>query len=149
MAGQGALGLYLWRLGRRWVGLAANSRRHRFVLSLIHISFAAYEVCKSQYSFVGEACEAIDRDPDSIIRSAALVVCCGSDEAEVARRASNIGRDVDELSEQGLAGTPAQVVEKVLHFGELGISRLYLQVLDMKDLDHVRLIAAEVLPAVK
>jgi F420-dependent oxidoreductase-like protein len=114
-----------------------------------NVPFAAYEVCKSQYSFVGEACEAIDRDPDSIIRSAALVVCCGSDEAEVARRASNIGRDVDELSEQGLAGTPAQVVEKILHFGELGISRLYLQVLDMKDLDHVRLIAAEVLPAVK
>jgi F420-dependent oxidoreductase-like protein len=114
-----------------------------------NVPFAPYEICRSQYSLVGEACEAIDRDPDSIIRSAALVVCCGRDEAEVARRASNIGRDVDELSEQGLAGTPAQVVDKILHFGELGISRLYLQVLDIRDLDHVRLIAEEVLPAVK
>lgn len=114
-----------------------------------NVPFAPYEVCRSQYSLVGEACEAIDRDPDSIIRSAALAVCCGRDEAEVARRASNIGRDVDELSEHGLAGTPAQVVDNILHFGELGISRLYLQVLDMKDLDHVRLIGAEVLPAVK
>lgn len=112
-----------------------------------NVPFAPYEVCQSQYDLVGAACEAIHRDPDSIIRSAALVVCCGRDEAEVARRASNIGRDVDELSEHGLAGTPAQVVEKILHFGKLGISRLYLQVLDMKDLDHVRLIAAEVLPA--
>ena len=113
-----------------------------------NIPFSPYEVCKSQYGLVGEACEAIGRDPESIIRSAALVVCCGRDEAEVARRAFNIGRDVDELSENGLAGTPAQVVDKILHFGELGISRLYLQVLDMKDLDHVRLIADEVLPEV-
>ena len=114
-----------------------------------NVPFAPYETCRSQYSLVDEACEAIHRDPESIVRSAALVICCGRDEAEVARRASNIGRDVDELSEQGLAGTPAQVVDKILHFGELGISRLYLQVLEMMDLDHVRLIAAEVLPAVK
>ena len=113
-----------------------------------NVPFAPYEVCQSQYSLVGEACEAIGRDPESIIRSAALVVCCGRDEAEVARRAFDIGRDVNELSEDGLAGTPAQVVDKILHFGELGISRLYLQVLDMKDLDHVGLIAEEVLPEV-
>ena len=113
-----------------------------------NVPFSPYEVCKSQYSLVGAACEAIGRDPESIIRSAALVVCCGRDEAEVARRAFNIGRDVDELSEDGLAGAPAQVAERILHFGELGISRLYLQVLDMKDLDHVRLIAEEVLPEV-
>jgi F420-dependent oxidoreductase-like protein len=114
-----------------------------------NVPFAPYEVCRSQYDLVDKACEAIQRDPDSIIRSAALVVCCGRDEAEVARRASNIGRDVDDLSENGLAGTPAQVVDKILHFAELGISRLYLQVLDMKDLDHVRLIADEVVTAVK
>ncbi len=113
-----------------------------------NVPFAPYEVCRSQYGLVDEACQAVDRDPESIIHSAALVVCCGQDEAEVARRASNIGRDVTELSEHGLAGTPAQVVDKILHFGELGVSRLYLQVLDMKDLDHVRLIAAEVLPVV-
>jgi alkanesulfonate monooxygenase SsuD/methylene tetrahydromethanopterin reductase-like flavin-dependent oxidoreductase (luciferase family) len=114
-----------------------------------NVPFSPYEVCKSQYSLVAEACEAIGRDPDSMIRSAALVVCCGKDEAEVARRAANIGRDVDEITEQGIVGTPAQVVERILHFGELGISRLYLQVLDVKDLDHVRLIAGEVLPQVK
>jgi F420-dependent oxidoreductase-like protein len=113
-----------------------------------NVPFAPFEVCRSQYGFVAEACEAIHRDPESIIRSAALVVCCGRDEDEVARRASNIGRKVDELSENGLAGTPAQVVEKIHHFGELGASRLYLQVLDMGDLDHVRLIAEEVMPEV-
>jgi F420-dependent oxidoreductase-like protein len=113
-----------------------------------NVPFAPYEVCRRQYGLVDDACEAIDRDPHSIIRSAALVVCCGRDEAEVARRASNIGRDVTELSQDGLAGTPARVAESILHFGELGITRLYLQVLDMKDLDHVRLIADEVMSAV-
>jgi F420-dependent oxidoreductase-like protein len=113
-----------------------------------NVAFAPYEVCRRQYELVDGACEAIDRDPQSILRSAALVVCCGRDEAEVARRASNIGRDVAELSEVGLAGTPAQVVERIRHFAELGISRLYLQVLDMKDLDHVRLIGDDVMSAV-
>src|SRR5664280_3427717 len=79
-----------------------------------NVPFSPYEVCKSQYSLVGAACEAIGRDPESIIRSAALVVCCGRDEAEVARRAFNIGRHVDELSEDGLAGAPAQVAERIL-----------------------------------
>jgi F420-dependent oxidoreductase-like protein len=113
-----------------------------------NVPFAPYEACRTQYARVDEACRAVGRDPGSIIRSAALVVCCGRDDAEVARRASNIGREVPELAEHGLAGTPAQIVERIIHFGELGVSRLYLQVLDMGDLDHVRLIAAEVMPEV-
>ncbi|HVB70800.1 MAG TPA: LLM class F420-dependent oxidoreductase [Acidimicrobiales bacterium] len=113
-----------------------------------NVPFASYDDCKSLYDLVDDACEANQRDPATMIRSAALVVCCGENEAEVARRASNIGRDVSELSENGLAGTPAQVVAKMLHYGELGVSRMYLQVLVMEDLDHVRLIASEVLPAV-
>ncbi len=113
-----------------------------------NVPFASYDACKSLYDVVDDACAAIGRDPSSIIRSAALVVCCGQNEAEIARRASNIGREVPELSENGLAGTPAQVIDKILHYGELGVSRMYLQVLDMEDLDHVRLIATEVLLAV-
>jgi len=114
-----------------------------------NVPFASYDVCKAQYELVDGACASIGRDPRSITRSAALVVCCGTDKAEIERRAANIGRDVNELSENGLAGTPTQIVERIRTFGELGISRLYLQVLDMDDLAHVGLIASEVLPAVK
>jgi alkanesulfonate monooxygenase len=114
-----------------------------------NVPFSQYEVCKSQFALVDEACQAIGRDPASIIRSAALVICCAGNEAELERRASFIGRSVDDLSEFGLAGTPSQVAEKIHHYGELGISRLYLQFLDVKDLDHLRLVAAEVVPAVK
>ncbi|MFD0202808.1 MULTISPECIES: LLM class F420-dependent oxidoreductase [Saccharothrix] len=99
---------------------------------------------------VDAACAEIGRDPAEITRSAALVVCVGRDDAEVARRAAVIGREVDELRQNGLAGTPAEVVDKLGSWREqTGISRAYLQVLDLADLDHVELIAAEVAPGLR
>lgn len=98
---------------------------------------------------VDEACRAAGRDPDGLRRSVAQVVCCGRDEAEVARRAAAIGREVDELRANGCAGTPAEVVDRLGRYAELGITRAYLQVLDLSDLDHLDLVAAEVLPAVR
>jgi len=114
-----------------------------------NVPFASYDVTKSQFEVVDEACATIGRDPGSIIRSAALVVCCGRDESELGRRAAKIGRDLSELSENGLAGTPEQVAEEIRAWAKLGISRLYLQMLDIDDLEHVGLIASEVLPAVR
>lgn len=114
-----------------------------------NVPFASYDVCKSQFEVVDEACASIHRDPKSMVRSAALAVCCGQNETELARRASNIGRDVSELRENGLAGSPTEIAEKILAWSELGISRMYLQMLDISDLEHVGLIASEVLPAVK
>ncbi|MBX6388185.1 MAG: LLM class F420-dependent oxidoreductase [Frankia sp.] len=95
-----------------------------------------------------QACETAGRDPETLRLSVTLVVCCGRDEAEVARRAARIGREVPELRENGLAGTPAEVVEKLAAYGKAGATRVYLQVLDMDDLDHIALLAAEVLPHV-
>jgi F420-dependent oxidoreductase-like protein len=114
-----------------------------------NVPFASYEVCKAQFEHVDEACVSIHRDPGSLVRSAALVVCCGQNQTELERRASNIGRDLKELSDNGLAGSPAQIVDKILAFSKLGISRIYLQILDMSDLEHVGLIASEIVPALK
>ncbi|HZT97067.1 MAG TPA: LLM class F420-dependent oxidoreductase [Chloroflexota bacterium] len=80
--------------------------------------------------------------------SAAQVVCCGRDEAEVKRRAAAIGREPAELRANGLAGTPEEVVDKIGRFAEIGCQRLYLQVLDLHDLAHLELIAADVMPQV-
>ncbi|MFC6885009.1 MULTISPECIES: LLM class F420-dependent oxidoreductase [Actinomadura] len=80
-----------------------------------------------------------------MVYSAAQVVCCGRDEAEIARRAEAIGRDVTELRGNGLAGTPAELLDKIGKFGEQGAECLYLQVLDLHDLDHLELLASEVL----
>lgn len=81
-----------------------------------------------------------------IVLSVAQVLCCGRDEAEVRRRADAIGRDVGELRVNGLAGTPAEVVHKLGEFAEIGASRVYLQTLDLSDLDHIELVASEVMP---
>ncbi|GAA4237409.1 LLM class F420-dependent oxidoreductase [Actinomadura meridiana] len=83
-----------------------------------------------------------------LVFSVAQVVCCGRDEAEVARRAAAIGRDVSELRTNGLTGTPGELVDKIGRFAELGAERVYLQVLDLQDLEHLELLAAEVMSKV-
>lgn len=112
-----------------------------------NVPFADAETTAALQANVDRACEAARRDPSSVLRSAAQVVCCGADEAEIARRATSIGREVDELRTNGLAGTPAELVDKLEAFARIGMERIYLQVLDMDDLEHLDLIAAEVLPA--
>jgi F420-dependent oxidoreductase-like protein len=95
-----------------------------------------------------EACEAIGRYPDSMIYSVAHTVCCGKDEAEFRRRATAIGREPEDLRENELGGTPGEVAAKIAEFAEIGAERVYLQVVDLEDLDHLELIASDVSPQV-
>jgi F420-dependent oxidoreductase-like protein len=113
-----------------------------------NVPFPPVPTFAPQCDKVRDACTAAGRDPESLVYSACVVICCGSDDAEVARRARFIGREPDELRENAVAGTPREVVSKLTAFADAGAERVYLQVLDMDDLDHVRLIAAEVLPHV-
>lgn len=111
-----------------------------------NVPFASVEDTGAAFDRVRAACEAADRDPATMTFSAAQVVCCGADEAEVERRAAAIGREPEELRRNGAAGTPDEVVARLESFAELGATRAYLQVLDLADLDHLRLVAAEVMP---
>ncbi len=113
-----------------------------------NLNFLDLDEGRTQFSRVRRACEAIDRDPDELRYSAALVVCVGADEAEVERRAKAIGREPSQLRASGVAGTPQEAIEKIGRYAEIGASRVYLQVLDLSDLDHLRLIAEEVMPSV-
>ncbi|MGH9209418.1 MAG: LLM class F420-dependent oxidoreductase [Acidimicrobiales bacterium] len=110
--------------------------------------FGSVEDFAKQISKVAAACERAGRDPGSMTWSAAVVVCVGQDEATYERRAKVIGRDAGELRESGVAGTVPEVVDRIGAFAEAGAQRIYLQVLDLADLDHLRLIASEVAPAV-
>ena len=110
-----------------------------------NLPFASVEDSVGQFERVRAACDRIGRDPNELVWSNALVLCCGRDEAEVARRAAAIGREPAELRESGLAGTPAEVVDKIGRYAEIGSQRIYLQVLDLADLDHLELVAAEVM----
>jgi alkanesulfonate monooxygenase SsuD/methylene tetrahydromethanopterin reductase-like flavin-dependent oxidoreductase (luciferase family) len=109
-------------------------------------SFVAAEVMRGIHDGVRRVCERDGRDPSTLVWSASQVLCCGRTETEVARRAAAIGRDITELRENGLAGSPAEVLEKLGRFADHGADRFYLQVLDLTDLDHLRLVAEEVLP---
>lgn len=113
-----------------------------------NLPFVDEEFTALQFGRVRRAAEEIGRDPASITWSNALVLCVGEDEAAIARRAAVIGREVDELRTNGLAGTPDEVVDKIRRYGDLGAQRIYLQTLDLSDLDHLRLVAAEVMPHV-
>jgi F420-dependent oxidoreductase-like protein len=109
-----------------------------------NVPFAAAEENARLFAGVRAACEEAGRDPASLVYSSALVLCVGRDQAELARRAAAIGRDVDELRAHGAAGTPAEVVDVLGRYADAGASRVYLQVLDLADLDHLDLVAAEV-----
>ncbi|MDT7727176.1 MAG: hypothetical protein QOI21_3752 [Actinomycetota bacterium] len=112
-----------------------------------NLPFASPEVANAQFALVDAAAREIGRDPAEIVRSVALVVAVGRDEGEVTKRATAIGRDVEGLKESGLAGSPAEVVDTIGHWREeTGVTRLYLQVLDLSDLDQIEFIAAEVAP---
>ncbi|WP_327288280.1 LLM class F420-dependent oxidoreductase [Streptomyces sp. NBC_01198] len=111
-----------------------------------NVPFASIEDSGRQIGRVREAVRAAGRPADSMVYSNALVVCVGKDDAEVARRAAAIGREVEELKENGLAGSPAEVVEKIGRYAEQGASRIYLQTMDLSDLDHLELVATQVKP---
>jgi F420-dependent oxidoreductase-like protein len=110
--------------------------------------FKSPEDSATLFARVGEACKAIGRDPQTLALSTAHTVVVGKDDAQVKQRAAAIGRDVEELKQGAIAGTPAEVVDRLGQFAAAGSQRQYVQIMDLSDLDHLDLIAADVLPQV-
>jgi F420-dependent oxidoreductase-like protein len=127
---------------RRTPALAARFAKE------FNVPFASAEVTAERIAMVRAACEAVARDPDELVYSHAITVCCAREESELERRAARIGRDLDDLRSSSAAGTPQEVVARLQAYRRAGASRSYLQIIDLDDLDHVALIAAEVLPQV-
>ena len=103
----------------------------------INVPFAGLDEVAAQFARVRAACEETGRDFATMHRSTAQVLCVGRNDADVRRRAAVIGRDPDELREHGIAGTAAEVTDKLGRFAEAGVGRTYLQVLDLSDLEHL------------
>lgn len=113
----------------------------------INVAFVGMDAVAAQFARVEKACREIGRDPGELTRSVAQTIAVGRDDAEVAARAHTVGKDAADLRANGLAGTPAEVVDRLGRWREAtGITRVYLQLMDMGDLDQVELIAAEVAP---
>jgi F420-dependent oxidoreductase-like protein len=111
-----------------------------------NVPFDTPEVVAACFDRARAACTAAGRDPATLVLSAAQTLAVGRDDAEVRRRADAIQADPDELRAGGLGGTVAEVVDKIGRLADLGATRVYLQVLDLTDLEHLELVAAEVAP---
>jgi F420-dependent oxidoreductase-like protein len=117
--------------------------------SEFNVPFAPLDVIQTQIERVDAALSEAGRSKDSMTYSAAFVVCAGRNDAEIARRADAIGRAVDELrSNSPVVGTPAEIADRLGDVRRLGIQRIYLQLLDMSDLDQVDFFAGEVIPQI-
>ncbi len=112
-----------------------------------NIPFSPIDVAEKQYQRVADAVAAAGRPADSMVYSSAFVLCAGRNEREVARRAAAIGRDLDELrSNSPLVGTPDEIVDNLGPWKQLGVQRVYTQLLNLSDLAHLELLASKVMP---
>ncbi len=110
-----------------------------------NVAFHPFEAFVERKRRVEAACAAIDRQ-HPLRYSMALVVCAGATEADVVRRAAAIGHDPAELRKDGAAGSADETASTIRRFVDAGAERIYLQVLDVSDLDHLDFIAGEVAP---
>jgi len=108
--------------------------------------FMPLDRTREAFERVAQACEKEGREAAGrapLVLSVAQTVACGRTESEARKRADAVGRTPP------LYGTPDAVVDQLGQFAELGTSRVFLQVRDMTDLDHLDVIASEVMPQVR
>jgi F420-dependent oxidoreductase-like protein len=117
--------------------------------SEFNIGFRSEDTVAATFAGVRRACEEIGRDPETLRTTVALPTVVATDEASYLRRLAAIDADVDTFAEVNVAGSPDAAVDKLLRLRELGADRVYLQLVDLRDLEHLELIAAEVLPHVR
>lgn len=129
---------------RRTPAIAARSATE------FNIGFQPEPVIAQKFAGVRAACEAEGRDPGTLKLSVALPTIVGTDEASLSRRAAAVGRDPQAVRNDGvIAGRPDEVIEKVARLRDLGAQRVYFQLIDLRDLDHLELLGTDVLPQVR
>lgn len=113
-----------------------------------NIGFVPEPVVAEKFAGVRAGCEDIDRDPASLKLSVALPTFTGADDAQIAARVERTGRSFADVreSEAVFAGAPDEIAAKVERLRALGATRIYFQLLDIRDLDHLAFLGTEVLP---
>lgn len=112
-----------------------------------NIGFVAEDVVAEKFRVVRQACESIGREPETLQLSVALPTIVGVDDAEIERRVAAIGQTRAQFDNgANLIGSPTQIAEKVERLRALGASRVYFQLLDLRDVEHADLVGAELLP---
>lgn len=114
-----------------------------------NIGFVDEATVAEKFATVLRVCEEEERDPATLRLSVALPTVVADDEAELRRRCAAVGIDPDSPHDARLVGTPDEVAAKIERLRGLGASRIYLQTIDMTDLDHLDLIARDVIARVR
>jgi len=114
-----------------------------------NLAFPDADVVDGRLANMRAALDEAGRSHDSLTLSVAHVLCTAADDAGVNRRAEAIGRDPEQMRAHGFAGTAAQVVDRLGALQDKGVTRAYLQVLDLHDLDHLAFVASEIAPQLR
>ncbi|MCE6996354.1 TIGR03560 family F420-dependent LLM class oxidoreductase [Saccharothrix sp. S26] len=109
-------------------------------------AFVTPEVAAGLYETVRDRSEEAGRPRDALVLSIIQTLCCGKDDAQVRARDDAF---TEHLDPNAWRGTPSELVDKLGRFAEAGATRAYLRVLDLNDIDHLELVASEVLPQVR
>ena len=110
-------------------------------------TFGSIDDVRSRIQRVLAACDEADRDASTLILSMPGTTAAGNTTSEAKRRATAIGRDLNTIgNDGGFAGTASEVVDRIGVLADLGITRIYFQLLDLHDLDHLEFLASEVMP---
>ncbi len=118
-----------------------------------NVSSADPDAIRAGFERVSRACEAIGRDPGSMVRSAMVGAVVAPTEREVDERVRSLlrmlGRDADgaqawlaERRPRWIIGTPDQAREQIGRYAAAGVERLMFQDLLPRDLAMVRELGA-------
>ncbi|MFC0503475.1 LLM class F420-dependent oxidoreductase [Micromonospora costi] len=114
-----------------------------------NMPFKSVEETAGAYERVREACDRTGRAEAGrapLVLSAGIVVAIGRSDAEAQRRAAPLHVASALPPEDAVVGSPARLVDRIGEFAAIGASRVHLRLIELADLDHLELIASDVLP---
>ena len=112
-----------------------------------NLPFPPLDYYRPACDVVRAACEAAGRDPASMRYTVARRRVCRPRRGRGRATAAAIGRTPDDLRANAAGRhSPTRSSTASRAFGDAGAETVYFQVLDLDDLDHLRLVAAEVAP---
>jgi alkanesulfonate monooxygenase SsuD/methylene tetrahydromethanopterin reductase-like flavin-dependent oxidoreductase (luciferase family) len=114
-----------------------------------NMPFKSVAETAAAFTRVKEACATYGRPADrKLTLSAGIVVALGRTDADAQRRAAPLHVKSALPPEDPVVGSPDLLVQRIGELAEAGAERVHLRVIEMSDLDHVDLIASDVLPHV-
>jgi F420-dependent oxidoreductase-like protein len=113
--------------------------------SELNVPFADAGLTRQRFLQCEASCERVGRDPGEIVRSVSVTICCGENRADIERRLGVVMQHRASFHTAPLRGLPQDVAGQLEDYRAAGAERVYLQFLDLTDLDHLRLVASELL----